>query len=375
MKKILFIEDKDQEINLFRNLFKENKDIKFDCITPDLIGKYLAENKDSLPCLFLVDYYLIDNKTSNDSFDLFGGGIFNHLRHYFKEYPIILFSRYQITNKSLIDMFDYYISKEKLTENLQKYTGILIDIIETFQDLRKIQDRSRNKLFNLLDIHNTSEEDDIISSALPLSSREWLSKFSDKQLSEPNIDELDEWNIPDLLKWIDRILFAYPGILYDSIHAATHLRLSENDFKNEKIQKLFQKAKYNGIFKGLEEHWWKGRLEEIAFAFLKNNDMKIDLDYFPDAIEKKNQIKLEKSICVCCGKDKANTICYVLKKPTQYEHSLQYYPDNRPGVMEIARVSYQAILDGNKYNPNYIRTGFEIIRDIIQIMKKIRDER
>lgn len=375
MKKILFIEDQEQEINFFENLFKEIKDIKLECITPDFLGKYLAENKNSLPCLFLVDYDLVNSKVSKDSFDRFGGGIFNHLRHHFKEYPIILFSRYDIPDKSLIDMYDYYISKDKLTEKFLLYVEILKNIIETFQKLREIHDRSRKKLFSLLDIQYSFEVDDIILSMPPLSSRELLSKLSEKQLKEINIKEYDKWNISEVLKWIDRILFAFPGIFYDSKHAAAYLRLSENDFRREEIQKFFQNAKYNGIFNMIEERWWKGRLEEIAYTFLKNNNMEIDLDYFPDAICKKYHIELEKSICIGCENVNANSICYVLKKPTLYQHSLPYYPDTRPGVMEIARVSYQAILDGNKYNPNYIRSGFNAIDNIIPIMKEIRGEK
>lgn len=373
MIKILFIEDEDEEINEYEKIFNAKKEIEFKSIKPRKLKKYL-EKKGNFPNIFLVDYDLTKDNYSNEFYDLYGGSVYNYLKQRYANYPLILFSRYRDIDPSMIYLFDYFIVKKNLLKDFELYSNKLIEISTTFKKLANIKKRDRKKLFELLGIKTSSEEKILLESAPVISNRDIIYQFKNNNMDKIDIKDIDQWKITEVLKWIDRTLFAYPGIFYDSLHTATYLRLSQKDFLTKEIQSLFIDAKYEGIFSGLEDRWWKGRIEDRAYSFLKKNNMKIDLDYFPEAIEKSLDLELEKAKCIGCGKDNANTICYVLEKPTLYKHSIPYYPDNRPGIMEIARVSYQAILEGTKYNPDYIRSERKTVDNISSIMKEIKGD-
>ncbi|MGC9778872.1 MAG: hypothetical protein HZR80_06480 [Candidatus Heimdallarchaeota archaeon] len=373
--KILFIEDEENEIEIFNHIFQKNKEIVFISKKPNELIKFLS-SIDDIPDLFLVDYKLAEKLKANDPNNRFGGEFFEKFRHYYKEYPIILFSRFRDIDYSMIDLFDYYIGKKALTKNTKFYTNVLLEIANTFKELRKITERNRTKLFELIKTINTYEEDMLIESSLPISKRDIIARLGEDNLGDINIKDINKWNIPNVFEWLNKILFAYPGIFYDSKHASAHLRIGENSFKKKEIQEFFKEAKYSGIFHGLNERWWKGRLEEIAYKFLQGTKFAVNLDQFQEAFEEEYNVKLEPSSCICCKNPKANTICYVLKKPIIYNHSLVYNPDNRPGVMESARVSYEAILKGDKYNPEFIFSSDKKIEDnIVEIMKEIKGKK
>lgn len=67
-----------------------------------------------------------------------------------------------------------------------------------------------------------------------------------------------------MARWIFNVLLPRPGFLYDRLHAATLLGLSETGFK--KVEELFDKAKYRGVFATEREpRWWASELRNQLY--------------------------------------------------------------------------------------------------------------
>jgi hypothetical protein len=153
-----------------------------------------------------------------------------------------------------------------------------------------------------------------------------------------------DWTAPEIARWINTVLFRYPGLLYDSLHAATALGISEDSFLHNKVQNAFQSAIYSGVFDSLAQRWWRDRLFKIGFAIVRSAQMEpILAESFAGAFRKIHKTVLTPSKCVVTGKEHADAVCYILRKPVLREKSLEYFPDDRPKIMEPARVSFKAI--------------------------------
>lgn len=152
------------------------------------------------------------------------------------------------------------------------------------------------------------------------------------------------WQVKDLIFWIDKVLLAYPGVVYDSLHAATAVGISVCSFENQEMQKRLSKVAYCGVFAPIEGRWWKGRLYEFAYRIIEEAGLSGSVaSTFPAAFHKRFLWELSPALCVSCGEPGADAVCYMLRKPVHRRHSLPYYPDSRPGAMEEARVSFKAI--------------------------------
>ena len=52
---------------------------------------------------------------------------------------------------------------------------------------------------------------------------------------------------------------------------------------------------------------------------------------------------LAPSRSIVYGEEPADTVCYIYHEPVMYKYTVAYRPDNRPPVMDPARVSFKAI--------------------------------
>jgi hypothetical protein len=68
-----------------------------------------------------------------------------------------------------------------------------------------------------------------------------------------------------LYRWFKQMLRGRPGFLYDILWSATFLGLNEDGF--ERVQPLFKKAVYVGVFAvNNEPRWWKSKLADILYS-------------------------------------------------------------------------------------------------------------
>jgi hypothetical protein len=148
--------------------------------------------------------------------------------------------------------------------------------------------------------------------------------------------------------WIRCTLLAYPGILYDSVYAATELRISVKDFLSNGVQEVVGSAKYTGIFDPLEGRWWKERLWEAAMQYVGDTEF---AGKFAAVFRERTGHELEPARSIVGDEVPADTVCYIYHEPVMYKYTVAYRPDNRLPVMDQARVSFKAIQQSNQVQP------------------------
>ncbi|MFC1637608.1 hypothetical protein ACFL1W_01170 [Candidatus Margulisiibacteriota bacterium] len=124
-------------------------------------------------------------------------------------------------------------------------------------------------------------------------------------------------------QWVLHDLIANPGLLYNRSWASNLVGVKENSFS--KIERLFDAAKYTGIFCDAEKPlWWKSKLKELIFTNTNNKDESLPwkAGHFLAGISRKDY-----SICYSCKKHFPETLGYVDTTersrlvPLHYQHS------------------------------------------------------
>jgi hypothetical protein len=122
-------------------------------------------------------------------------------------------------------------------------------------------------------------------------------------------------------RWIYNILRKRPGFLYDRLHAATLLGLTESGFT--KVQERFSKALYRGVF-ALESSplWWASELRKILFSLTPADG--------PDVPQYAGR-KLP-------GIDVHDySVCYISKKPDPPPDTVAFSDATRDAQRRVAR--------------------------------------
>ena len=330
--RVLFVEDDPQDRDRYSRILSEKGKIT---VTPRSPPKHIDELRLSPPPdLVLIDYRLIKTQPSGSSAMYRGGTLANYIAEQLPETPLVIFSTRDVLNlfpnyEEEIRSVDYVLYKSDVNEDPGFGKNFLITLAQGFRKLANVEPNSRTwqTLMQLLKA-NISEDENL------------------QRSSPPRVGNSEKWYVHSVARWILRVLFRYPGILYDSLYASAALGIREEDFLLDEVHLFFQDSIYTGIFAGIEKMWWKGRLQELAFKCIRDAGLDPVLSKnFRIAFEKKTAKKLAPSICVFSGEKNANTICYVLRKPVKMKYTLGYLPDDRPESMEPARISFKAILE------------------------------
>lgn len=345
--KITYIDDEPDDLIIFERIFKENEVAKnlFEIKTinsqkkefGDLLKEVISEN----PELILVDYRL-DKPKDGIILGVSGATLSTALREQFPEVPIAIFTkidflRIEKFNPKILSNSDETIYKSDIQKEDEKYFDILYKLAIGYKELR---DATSKQWLDLLKLIGAQEVD-----------------FDTIKLAEPPSISESGWSVFDVSNWIRKTLLEYPGILYDPIHSATYLGISVDEFLTDPIQEFFSEAKYSKIFIPKDGRWWKSILQEIAESIMDEKERNLIIhEGFPLSWNRLNNTKVARSKCVFCGEEPAEWVCYILKKPVMIECSLRYNPDNRPSIMNEARVSFEAIqktdkVDENKFDP------------------------
>lgn len=114
------------------------------------------------------------------------------------------------------------------------------------------------------------------------------------------------------------------------------------------MQRFIRTAKYTGILPPKDDRWWRDRMIDFATKLMVNHRVRQPIHLgFAIAYKKEYESSLRRSRCISSGEEPADAVCYILKKPVKREYSLPYSPDDRPPVMDEARVSFKAIRESN----------------------------
>jgi hypothetical protein len=105
---------------------------------------------------------------------------------------------------------------------------------------------------------------------------------------------------------------------------------------------------------------------------MDEKDMNLSLQKgFPQAWERENQEKVERSKCIFSGESPAEWVCYILNEPVKIKYSLSYRPDSRPEVMDEARVSFTAIGTSNEVDDELF---YPLGRKMLPKIRKMLEE-
>lgn len=365
--KIIYIDDDNRELEKYELKFKsDDRSIsRFKLIArkPPKSPKDYEEIRKESPELILIDFNLTIPDADGKVIGISGVTLSTEMRQQFPEIPIVLFTRKSIFNiqdysniKQTLSNIDKIIYKNELFSTNALFLETLYVLSIGYKKLRESKSKNQDDLLKLLKAPENEHEN--------------------LKLANPPMSSATKsiWSVSEIAKWINEILITYPGILYDAIHSATYLGITEEAFLTTEVQQFFNKAKYLGIFTPPENRWWKSKLLEIATSKMNKSESSFQIrEGFPSAWKRINKNPIENSKCIYSGDSPAEWVCYILNKPVMIKYSLSYRPDSRPSVMDEARVSFEAIRTSNKVNDNlFDPLGREMLEQIRKMPKRRR---
>ncbi len=374
--KVMFIDDEADSRDNFADLISKQIDYEVEAIEPPQLSEISNIVRDK-PRLIIIDYQLT-RKRSDESVAFYhmdslhqGGALLSMLREATKEIPLAIITRPGIYEeypqiRHLADIADLILLKEQLSKPEYGVGRKLKGLIRGYEQINKISKEKRNwsSLLGLLGA--TSAEESILDETNPPIGPDDSIRSEETDLAMDDIQNTVKhtgWTAHDASKWVIGTLFSYPGILYDFRHSAVSLGV-EPDFFLHKVQYSFKDAKYNGAFKEYNDYWWRAKLRSTAIAAVGVDEVSPINEAFPSWFEKRHKTKVIRAKCIWSGQ-MADGICYILKEPIKTDFSLLYYPDNRPSIMDQARVSFEAIRYGNRAKIRLIRkTDIKLFNDI-----------
>ena len=358
--KLVLIDDDKGDLQKYANIFQLGLKDEYNISVKQITVEEINNNTSILDSLdsdaLLVDQELFRIESGNNILVINGVTLSMHLRQKYPNIPIFIFTNNKIPN---IKESNYFDSEEYIDEFLIKgdYADIklikeseFLKIVEGYQNLREHEIKSFDDIISALSLPERNFEyirDDVLET-IP-------QKFLNSKISILHYYKI--------AKWIRKTLMNYPGLLYDDIHAATFFGISVNSFREKSIQEFFKSAKYKGLFSNDKEMWWKSELIECSDDFLDIDERQMPYSQgFQKGWEKKTGDKLDPAVCVYSNKTPADWICCVLNEPVMIKYTLRYLKDNRPSVMDEARICFKAIYD-DKYNLEQIEAESREIFD------------
>lgn len=130
--------------------------------------------------------------------------------------------------------------------------------------------------------------------------------------------------------WIYDSLLKYPGLVVNSVAAASYLNISEAEFGTAEVRSLFDSAIYEGPFAcESRQLWWRDQLDELL----------LEEDADDGAAFATAKIRRTVTPCKCSesGEAPAGFYCMITKKPVSEEYSvggISWFP---PGA-DLARI-------------------------------------
>lgn len=255
MKQLRFvwIDDKKSKVEHYRAVIEAGLDnarasiclIEVKSNALEELGKWSDENKDHPPDLFVIDHVF----NSALPFGLKGSSLAHLLRGEFPRVPMVCVTA----------MFDEPNSFDQ--EDISEYTALFLyqrlekhidDLYVIARDFRKLHPREAEVREHLVAcLRAPSRDKNDLLHVLP----------------EEFQNEKHATTEHRIARWIINTLLGRAGFVYDRLHAATLLGLTEAGFT--KVESQFEKTRYKGVFatEG-DPRWWataiRNRLYDLA---------------------------------------------------------------------------------------------------------------
>lgn len=291
-----------------------------------------------------TDLYLVDQDLSGLRGYL-GSGLAGHIRTERSDRPIVLISRSSVSHDRLrsadtfeeLHVADEFIKKGHLNgKGLSRVHALLEGLAAGYARLRQAPP---GKIDLRTVIGADEDEFDAVREASPPISRGERTPFA-------------------VARWVRSTLLEYPGLVLPPLHAAVMLGLAPEAFAQEEVRARFAGAEYDGVFAPPDGRWWKGRLLRVATQICREAEESGSIrDALRRALAADGAPPLPAARCVWDGSEGADAVCAVLRAPVKVAHSLRYYPDARPSVMDPARVSFRAIRTSDDFDDGLLDSG------------------
>lgn len=267
---VLWVDDEDRTEDV-KNLSSELLNIEW--LHPEGFETKLKEYesaKNTIPELFLIDFYLGQKESANGEKYPYHGLAPNALiRDKYPEHPIYLVTAEETENgdarlsewaQAAECTFDNILT---LKEIQRKGKEILYYDALNYRKIRnETASNNINALFDLLKAPDSVR--DKVKLVLP---DELKAGLMPKNSINP------EGNTISFSRWVRELLFANPGLLYDQLYTATLLGVNPKGF--ERISGKFGKALYTGVFSETEElMWWVSIINDIVFSHKEAQEVK-----------------------------------------------------------------------------------------------------
>jgi len=225
---------------------------EFECqlFSPPALEK-LDELVAKVPDLFLIDYDLSLIQKDGTKSPYQGNALAAAIRERLPDCPIVLITRGTILEQlnhqrrrqlvGRMQMYDELILKEDLDDNLDTTRQELVSIAEGFSVLAQVENKTWPSLVEAM-VANPDEKQVLREANPPLKDEKQVLREA-----RPPKEEA-EWIVTDAAYWIRKVVLEFPGILYDSLNAATRLGISEKSFLTEEVLHVMAPAGYTGVF-------------------------------------------------------------------------------------------------------------------------------
>lgn len=253
MKRLRFvwIDDKKEKVEPYRAVIEAGLDnalaaielieVKKDAL--NVLSKWSIERKARPPDLIVIDHVF----NAGLPFGLTGASVAHLLRGAFPKVPMVcvtaMFDRPNSFDQE--DISEY--TALFLYQHLENHIEDLYAIAKDFPKLHPQDAQLREHIVACLKAPSR-DKDDLLRS-LP-------EEFKDEEKHATTAHRV--------ARWIFNALLRRPGFVYDRLHVATLLGLTEAGFK--KVESQFESARYKGVFAtGRDLRWWASTIRKRLY--------------------------------------------------------------------------------------------------------------
>ncbi|MFD0998182.1 hypothetical protein ACFQ21_02650 [Ohtaekwangia kribbensis] len=234
------------------------------------------------------DLILIDHNLREISTGIFkkGSTFAAYIRETWPECPIVCITAEDIStvDSQKRSLYDAIFSISKISSHY----STIISIAKSF---KKLRNKRPQNVMDILSLMKAPNEDRVrLMTILP---QELKENFGDDSL------------FLNISHWIRNTFISRAGFVYDRLWIATILGLKENSFS--KVEDLFAKAKYSGIFSdSSNEVWWKSEVLSILSDNVKEFGLPWEKGRLLPSISKKDY-----SQCYVTGEEYPETVAFI----------------------------------------------------------------